>query len=203
MMKHSLPNLNYSYSALEPYMDAKTVEIHYSKHHQIYCDKLNLALEKHPKLFQKKVEDLLKDLNSVPEDIRTAVRNFGGGLLNHNIFWEVLGPSSSSGKCPEKLLKYIEKSFGSFEEFRKQFTEKATTLFGSGYCWLVLNGKKLEIMTTKDQDSPLSFNKKPILVIDIWEHAYYLKYQNKRAEFIEAWWNLINWKRVNELFNKS
>ncbi|MEK6847381.1 MAG: superoxide dismutase [Nanoarchaeota archaeon] len=217
MQKHVLPKLPYAFDALEPYMDARTVEIHYGKHHQTYCDKLNLALEKHPSLFDKSVEELLSDLNAVPEDIRTAVRNFGGGFVNHNIFWEVMCPTSQSGKCSGELLRAIEKEFGSFDEFKKKFTDKAVGLFGSGYCWLVLNGEKLEtaktsgfrgaqeqkvldIMITKDQDSPLSVGKTPILVIDVWEHSYYLKYQNRRAEFVEAWWNLVNWKKIEKLF---
>jgi len=193
-----LPKLPYATDALEPYMDARTVEIHYGKHHQGYVDKLNLALEKHPSLFDKSVEELIADLSAVPEDIRTAVRNFGGGFVNHNIFWEVMCSASDSGECSGELLKAIKKDFGSFDEFKKQFTDKSLALFGSGYCWLVLNGKKLEIMTTKDQDSPLSAGKKLILVIDVWEHSYYLKYQNRRAEFIEAFWNLVNWSQVEK-----
>lgn len=199
MAKHVLPKLPYSYDALEPYMDAKTVEIHYSKHHQTYCDKLNLALEKHPSLSDKKVEELLVNLDKVPKDIQNAVRNFGGGFVNHNMFWECM--SNHSKSVPKgKVIEKINKDFGSFDEFRKQFTQHATTLFGSGYTWLVLSDGKLEIINTKDQDSPLSLGKKPILVIDVWEHAYYLKYQNRRAEFIEAWWSLINWKKVEENF---
>ncbi len=201
MKKHELPALPYAFNALEPYMDAKTVEIHWGKHHKTYVDKLNSALEKHPELFEKSVEKLLKNLNAVPEDIRTAVRNFGGGHANHSLFWEVM-----TGKKMEykgKVLDKIKKDFGSFSEFQKQFTDKATTLFGSGYCWLVVSDGKLEIMTTKDQDSPLSVGKKPILVIDVWEHSYYLKYQNRRAEYVEAWWNLVNWKRVEELYGSK
>ncbi len=200
MQKHSLPKLAYSFDALEPYMDAKTVEIHYSKHHQTYCDKLNLALERHPALFEKSVEELLMNLNSVPKDIQIAVRNFGGGFVNHNFFWEILSPKKQN--CSGDLLKAITRDFGSFEEFKKQFTEKSVTLFGSGWVWLVIDSKtkKLEIIPTKDQDSPLSVGKKPILVIDLWEHAYYLKYQNRRAEFIENWWNIINWNKVEKLF---
>ena len=197
MQKHVIPKLPYAFDDLEPYMDAKTVEIHYSKHHQGYCDKLNLALEKHPALFDKPVIDLLADLNSVPSDIRTAVRNFGGGFVNHNVFWECM--SSKKSECNGKILNAIVKGFGSFDEFRKQFTASAVGLFGSGYTWLVVSSDgKLEIMNTKDQDSPLSSGKKPVLVIDVWEHSYYIKYQNRRAEFIEAWWNLVNWDRVEK-----
>ena len=197
---YTLPELPYAFDALEPYMDAQTVEIHYSKHHKTYVDKLNTALEKHPELFKKSVEELLIDLNKLPEDIRTAVRNFGGGHANHSFFWPCMAPKS--GGVPNgKLLAAITTDFGSFDAFKKQFTDTATTLFGSGYCWLVLTGKKLEIMITKDQDSPLSAGKKPLLVIDVWEHAYYLKYQNRRAEFISAWWNLVDWKYVEENFS--
>lgn len=203
MNKPSLPKLPYSFDALEPYMDAKTVELHYSKHHQGYCDKLNMALEKHPMLFDKKVEDLLSDLNSVPEDIRVAVRNFGGGFVNHNIFWDCMTSVSNSGKCTGKVLDAINRDFGGFDSFKEKFTDSATKLFGSGYCWLVSNSDgKLEIINTKDQDSPLSIGKKPVLVLDVWEHAYYLKYQNRRPEFIGAWWNLINWKQVEKNFDR-
>ncbi len=201
MKKHVLPKLLYSFDALEPYMDAKTVEIHYTKHHQTYCDKLNVVLEKHPALFEKTVEELLIDLDKMPADIKTAVRNFGGGLANHNVFWEVMTPDKM--ECSGKILTAINKDFGSFDEFRKQFTLSATGLFGSGYTWLVKHGNKLEIMDTKDQDSPLSVGKKPVLVIDVWEHSYYLKHQNRRAEFIEAWWNLVNWTEVEKNYLHS
>ena len=202
MHKHELPKLPYPLDALEPYMDAKTVEIHWGKHHKTYVDKLNVALEKHPKLFEKSVEELIVNINAIPEDIRNAVRNFGGGHANHSFFWLCMAPKSG-GKPKGALLKKIEADFGSFDEFKKQFTDKATTLFGSGYCWLVSSNGKLEIMTTKDQDSPVSVGKKPLLVIDVWEHAYYLKYQNRRAEYIEAFWSLINWKHVEEVFSKK
>ena len=199
MKKHVLPKLPYAFDALEPYMDAKTVEIHYSKHHQTYCDKLNIALEKHPELFDKKVEELLVDLDNVPADIKTAVRNFGGGYVNHNVFWECMTPKKT--ECHGKIIEAINKEFGSYEEFHKQFTDKATTLFGSGYTWLVVDKSgKLEIMNTKDQDSPLSVGKTPVLVIDVWEHSYYLKHQNRRAEYITAWWNLVNWTQVEKNF---
>jgi superoxide dismutase, Fe-Mn family len=201
-MVYKLPELPYGFDALEPYMDAKTVEIHYGKHHKGYCDKLNIALEKHPELFKKKVEELLTDLDSVPEDVKKAVRNFGGGFVNHNMFWACMKFNSGSENKPSgKILEAINKDFGNFDAFKEKFTASAATLFGSGYCWLVVNFEnKLEIITTKDQDSPLSIGKKPVLVIDVWEHAYYLKYQNKRPEFIEAWWNLVNWDKVEELF---
>ena len=202
MQKHILPKLPYAFGALEPYMDAKTVEIHWGKHHQGYVDKLNLALEKHPKLFERSVEELLADLNSIPEDIRTAVRNFGGGHANHSLFWSCMAPKAG-GEPSGKTLDAIKKNFGSFEEFKKQFSDKAMTLFGSGYAWLVSNGDKLEIMTTKDQDSPLSIGKKPLLVIDLWEHSYYLKFQNRRNEYVGAWWNLVNWEMVERNYENA
>ncbi len=199
--KHVLPVLPYAFDALEPYMDAKTVEIHWGKHHRTYVDKLNVALDKHPELFGKTVEELLKNLNAIPEDIRTAVRNFGGGHANHSFFWPCM--AAKAGGIPKgKILEAIKKDFGDFDEFKKQFSDKSLALFGSGYVWLVLNGKKLEIIPTKDQDSPLSVGKKPLLVIDLWEHSYYLKFQNRRNEFIESFWNLVNWKKVEELFVK-
>ncbi len=202
MKKHVLPKLPYAFDALEPYMDAKTVEIHYSKHHQTYCDKLNAALEKHPELFDKNVEELLVELDKIHADIKTAVRNFGGGYVNHNVFWECMSPKKT--EASSKVLAAIKKDFGSYEEFHKQFTDKATTLFGSGYTWLVKDKSgKLEIMNTKDQDSPLSVGKTPVLVIDVWEHSYYLKHQNRRAEYITAWWSLVDWKKVEELFNSK
>jgi Fe-Mn family superoxide dismutase len=199
-MPHELPKLAYSYDSLEPFIDAKTMEIHYSKHHKTYVDKLNAALEKHPEFQKKKVEDLLMGLNKVPEDIRTAVRNHGGGVFNHNFFWQILKKGT---KPKAEIEKAIIKKFGSFDEFKKQFTDKATTLFGSGWTWLVMNNKKeLEIMQTSNQDSPISQGKIPLITIDVWEHAYYLKYQNRRAEYIEAFFNVINWDKVNELYKK-
>ena len=199
-MKHTLPKLSYSYDALEPYIDAKTMEIHYTKHHQAYVDKLNAALEKHSNLQGKDVNELLKNLNSIPEDIRTAVRNHGGGHANHSLFWQLL---KKGEKCSGKIAQAIDKAFGSFDEFKKLFSEKASSIFGSGWAWLVFHNGKLEIYNTARQDSPLIENKIPILGLDVWEHAYYLKYQNRRAEYIEAFFNIINWKRVNELYSAS
>lgn len=201
MNKHILPKLPYAFDALEPYMDAKTVEIHYSKHHQGYCDKLNLALEKHPALFDKSVNDLLIGLDSVPLDIRTAVRNFGGGYVNHNVFWECM--SSKKTECNGKILHSIIRDFGSFEEFCKQFTASAVGLFGSGYTWLVVSDGKLEIINTKDQDSPISLGKKPVLVIDVWEHSYYVKHFWNRVEYINDWWQLVNWSQVEKNYLHS
>ena len=199
-MKHTLPKLSYSYDALEPYIDAKTMEIHYTKHHQAYVDKLNAALEKHSNLQGKDVNELLKNLNSIPEDIRTAVRNHGGGHANHSLFWQLL---KKGEKCSGKIVQAIDKAFGSFDEFKKKFSDNALSIFGSGWAWLVFHNGKLEIYNTARQDSPLIENKIPILGLDVWEHAYYLKYQNRRAEYIEAFFNIINWKKVNELYENA
>ncbi len=199
-MKCTLPKLPYAYDSLEPYIDAKTMEIHHTKHHQTYIDKLNESLAKHPELDSKKVEDLLKNLNSVPEDIRTAVRNHGGGHLNHSLFWEILKKNvNAEGKIVESIIK----EFSSIDKFKEQFSDAAMKVFGSGWAWLVLNNKKLEIFTAPNQDSPLINGNIPILGLDLWEHAYYLKYQNKRAEYIASFWNIINWNNVNEIYEKA
>ena len=199
-MKHTLPKLSYAYDALEPYIDARTMEIHYTKHHQAYVDKLNVALEKHPNLQNKNVNELLKSLNNVPEDIRIVVRNHGGGHANHSLFWQLL---KKGEKCSGKIVQAIDKAFGSFDEFKKKFSDNALSIFGSGWAWLVFHNGKLEIYNTARQDSPLIENKIPILGLDVWEHAYYLKYQNRRAEYIEAFFNIINWKKVNELYENA
>jgi len=196
-MKHALPKLDYAYDTLEPYIDAKTMEIHYTKHHQAYIDKLNAALEKYPELLEKPVEELLKNLNNVPEDIRMAVRNHGGGHYNHSIFWKLL---KKNVKMSEKINVAIDESFGSFENFKKAFTDAALNRFGSGWAWLVMNKGKLEVLSTANQDTPISDGKIPILGIDVWEHAYYLKYQNKRAEYIENFFHIINWEFVDKLY---
>lgn len=199
----ALPTLKYSFSAIEPYIDAQTMEIHYSKHHQAYLDNLNKALEKYPDLQTKYVEELLIDLNLVPEEIRTAVRNNGGGYVNHALFWEVMSPEST--KEPIKDIKTaIENTFGSFDNFKQQFSQAALNRFGSGWAWLAINeNKQLEIMSTANQDSPISEGKKPVLGLDVWEHAYYLKYHNRRQEYIENWWNVVNWEYVDQLYNAS
>jgi len=200
-MLHLLPKLPYSFDALEPFIDEKTMEIHHGKHHQTYVDKLNKALEKYPKLQNKSVEELLKNLDLIPEDIRTAVRNHGGGHVNHSFFWLILKKGIEPGG---EILKAINKKFKGFDAFKEEFGTKATNLFGSGWCWLVLNQKgELEVITTPNQDSPISQNKVPVLGLDLWEHSYYLKYQNKRADYINAWWNVVNWKKVNENFLKA
>jgi len=198
-MAYELPPLGYEFEALEPYIDAKTMEIHHDKHHATYARKLNEALEKHPELFNKSAEELLKDLDNVPEDIRAAVRNHGGGYVNHSLFWKVLKKVGENNKPNGKIKEMINKKFGSFEEFKKLFSEAAMTQFGSGWAWLVLNkNNELEIVKTSNQDSPISDGKKPLLCIDVWEHAYYLKYQNKRDEYIKAFFSVINWDEVNK-----
>ncbi len=193
----TLPNLGYEYNALEPFIDETTMRIHHTKHHQAYVDNLNKALDAHKELQGKKVEELISNLNAVPEDIRTAVRNHGGGHANHSMFWQLLKKDT---KLHGALLAAIEKKFGSFDAFKEAFNTAATKVFGSGWAWLVLNNGELEIISTPNQDSPLSQGKKPVLGIDVWEHAYYLKYQNKRAEYIGAFWNVINWDQAEKNF---
>lgn len=192
--------LPYSFNALEPYIDAKTMEIHHDKHHKTYVDKLNAALEKYPELQKKKVEELLKNINSLPEEIRTAVRNHGGGHFNHSFFWELL---KKNVKFEGKIAKAIEKEFGSFEKFKEEFTKSALSLFGSGWTWLVVNNGKLEIYNTANQDSPLMENKIPILGLDVWEHAYYILHNANRAAYLENFFGVINWDYVNENFKRS
>lgn len=194
-MAYDLPKLPYSYDALEPHIDARTMEIHYSKHHAGYVSKLNAALEKHPDLQGKTVEDLIKGIDSMPEGIRTAVRNNGGGHANHSLFWTVMGPGSG-GEPGGKLGDAIQSTFGDFATFKDQFSNAAATRFGSGWAWLVASGGKLTVESTPNQDGPLMEGRTPILGLDVWEHAYYLKYQNKRPDYIAAWWNVINWDEV-------
>jgi Fe-Mn family superoxide dismutase len=194
---YTLPKLPYAYDALEPYIDARTMEIHHDKHHQAYLDKLNAALEKHPDLAKKPAEDLLRNLNAIPEEIRTAVQNQGGGYVNHTFFWKIMGPKRG-GKPKGELAQAIDKTFGNFESFQKKFADAAAKQFGSGWAWLV-NGKNgLEVVSTANQDSPLSKGQTPIIGLDVWEHAYYLKYQNKRPDYVTAWWNVVNWDQAAE-----
>ena len=194
-MKHTLPELSYGYDALEPFIDARTMEIHHTKHHQTYVDKLNAALEGHDALQRLSVEQLVRNLNEVPETIRTAVRNHGGGHANHSFFWPLLKQGVAPGG---PAMDAIVKRFGSQEKFKEDFSNAAALLFGSGWAWLVVDRGELEIVTTPNQDSPLSQGKIPIIGLDVWEHAYYLKYQNRRPDYIAAFFNVINWDRVNE-----
>ncbi len=202
-MPYVLPTLKYAYDALEPFIDQKTMETHHGKHHKTYVDRFNAAIAGKPELEQFHAEDLLWNLDQVPEDVRAAVRNHGGGAVNHSLYWDILGPKAG-GEPVGAVADAIKAAFGSFAEFKVKFTDAATTQFGSGWAWLVVNKDgKLEIMKTSNQDSPLSLGKKPVLLIDVWEHAYYLKYQNRRAEYIEAFYNVINWVRVNELYEEA
>jgi Fe-Mn family superoxide dismutase len=194
-MSHTLPKLDYAYDALEPYIDARTMEIHHTKHHQTYIDKLNAALKGHAALETASVEKLIRDLTAVPEAIRTAVRNHGGGHANHSFFWPTLKKGVKAGG---PAVEAIANAFGSFDKFKEAFSNAAGLLFGSGWAWLTVRSGELEIVTTPNQDSPISQGKTPILGIDVWEHAYYLKYQNRRPEYIAAFFEVINWEKVNE-----
>jgi len=196
-MAHQLPSLPYAFDALEPHIDAQTMQIHHGKHHQAYINNLNAALEAHPDLQAKSVEDLIKDLNALPEAIRTAVRNNGGGHANHSLFWTLMAPNAG-GAPTGKAADTINGAFGSFDTFKEQFGKAATTRFGSGWAWLVSSSGKLVFESTANQDSPIMEGKKPILGLDVWEHAYYLKYQNRRPDYIAAFWNVVNWAKVNE-----
>lgn len=195
-MKHELPKLAYNYDALEPHIDAQTMEIHYSKHHQAYVNNLNAALEKHPEI-KMTLEELLLNLDKLPEDIRGAVRNNGGGHYNHTFFWPLL--KKNDGALPHgKIKELIERDFGSFENFKELFSNAAKTRFGSGWAWLLLNDKgKLVVTSTPNQDTPLNEGK-PVLNLDVWEHAYYLKYQNRRPDYVEAFFNVVDWDQVNK-----
>jgi len=200
-MPYTLPKLPYDYSALEPHIDAKTMEIHHSKHHQAYVDNVNNAL-KGTALESKSVEDLISSLSAVPENIRTAVRNNGGGHANHSLFWKLL-KSNGEGAPIGKLADAIKSEFGSFETFKEKFETAAKTRFGSGWAWLCLNAGKLEVYSTANQDNPLMEGKKPIIGLDVWEHAYYLKYQNRRPEYIAAFWSLLNWAAADENYKTA
>lgn len=196
-MSYTLPDLPYAYNALEPYIDEETMHLHHDKHHNTYVTNLNAAIEKHPELGEKSVEALIADMAAIPEDIKTAVRNNGGGHANHTFFWEIMAPNA--GGAPTGAVKEaIDKAFGSFDEMKNQFKTAATGRFGSGWAWVVVNNGSLEIMSTANQDSPLMEGKTPILGLDVWEHAYYLKYKNVRPDYIEAFWNVVNWDKVNE-----
>lgn len=200
--KYTLPDLPYDYSALEPHIDAKTMEIHHTKHHQTYVDKLNAAIEGHSDLVFDDVEDLMRNFSKVPTDIQGPVRNHGGGHANHSLFWRIMG-QGGGGEPTGSIASALDESFGSFKEFRDKFSAAATNHFGSGWAWLVLDGGKLDVISLPNQDSPLMDGKTPILGIDVWEHAYYLNYQNKRPDYIEAWWSTLNWDAISERLDSS
>ena len=201
-MAHQLPALPYDFAALEPHIDAQTMQIHHGKHHQAYVNNLNAALDKHPELHQKTLEELLRGINTVPEDIRTAVRNNAGGHHNHSLFWTIMAPKAG-GEPAGALADAIKKAFGDFAKFKEQVAAAATTRFGSGWAWLAVSGGKLEIFSTANQDSPLMDGKIPVLGLDVWEHAYYLKYQNRRPDYIGAWWNVVNWPEVAKRYEAA
>jgi len=196
-MPFTLPALPYGFDALEPHIDARTMEIHHGKHHQAYVNNLNAALEKAPELQSKSLDDLMRGVNTVPESVRTAVHNNGGGHWNHSMFWTWMSPTAG-GEPSGKLADAIKSAFGDFSKFKEQFAAAGTGRFGSGWAWLVSDGGKLSIMSTPNQDNPLMDGKKAILGLDVWEHAYYLKYQNRRPDYIGAWWNVVNWEAVSK-----
>nr|WP_295971687.1 superoxide dismutase [uncultured Bacillus sp.] len=202
MAKYELPALPYAANALEPYIDEQTMTIHHDRHHATYVNNLNAALEGHDELSSKPVEELIANLDAVPENIRTAVRNNGGGHANHSLFWKLLAPNAGGAPTGE-VAEAINAAFGSYENFKDEFTKAATGRFGSGWAWLVVENGKLAVTSTANQDSPLSEGKTPILTLDVWEHAYYLKYQNKRPEYINAFFNVINWDEVNSLYRAA
>lgn len=198
-MTYQLPKLPYGYDALEPYIDVETMHLHHEKHHNTYVTNLNAAIEKHPELGSKSIEELIADIDALPEDIRTAVRNNGGGHANHTFFWEIMAPKAG-GEPVGELKTAIDEAFGSFTDFKAKFKAAATTRFGSGWAWLVVKDGKLEITSTPNQDSPLMEGLAPILGLDVWEHAYYLNYRNVRPDYVDAFWNVVNWDKVNEFY---
>ena len=198
-MAFTLPALPYANDALEPHIDARTMEIHHTKHHQAYVNNLNAAIEKAPELASKTIDDLMRGINSVPEAVRTAVRNNGGGHWNHSLFWQLMGPGKG-GEPTGKLADSIKTAFGDFNKFKEQFAAAGAGRFGSGWAWLVTDGGKLSITSTPNQDNPLMEGKTAILGLDVWEHAYYLKYQNRRPDYIAAWWNVVNWDAVADRY---
>lgn len=203
MKKFETPDLPYAYDALEPYIDKETMTIHHDKHHVAYTTNFNKALESHPELFEKSAEEILQNLKNLPEEIQGAVKNHGGGHVHHSLFWEILAPESETGEASDELKKAIEEKFGSWEKFQEEFNAAAMTVFGSGWAWLALKDGNLEIIKTSNQDSPYTEGYLPILGIDVWEHSYYLKYQNRRAEFVDAFWKVINWSKVSELYKTN
>ncbi|MFZ7932778.1 superoxide dismutase [Mn] [Bacillus thuringiensis] len=202
MAKHELPNLPYAYDALEPHFDKETMNIHHTKHHNTYITNLNAALEGHAELADKSVEELVANLNEVPEAIRTAVRNNGGGHANHTFFWTILSPNGG-GQPVGELATAIEAKFGSFDAFKEEFAKAGATRFGSGWAWLVLNNGELEVTSTPNQDSPLTEGKTPVIGLDVWEHAYYLNYQNRRPDYIGAFWNVVDWNAAEKRYQEA
>jgi Fe-Mn family superoxide dismutase len=202
MAAFTLPDLPYDYNALEPHIDEQTMRIHHTKHHQAYVNNLNAALEKHPEIQAGSIEELIRDMDRIPEDIRTAVRNNGGGHANHSLFWQIMGPDGG-GEPGGQAGEAIRSAFGGYQQFKEQLTAAGTGRFGSGWAWLVMDGGKLSITSTPNQDSPLMEGKTPILGVDVWEHAYYLKYQNKRPDYLGAWFNNINWDEVERRLGQA
>ncbi|HDR7353412.1 Superoxide dismutase [Mn] 1 [Bacillus cereus] len=202
MAKHELPNLPYAYDALEPHFDKETMNIHHTKHHNTYITNLNAALEGHAELADKSVEELVANLNEVPEAIRTAVRNNGGGHANHTFFWTILSPNGG-GQPVGELATAIEAKFGSFDAFKEEFAKAGATRFGSGWAWLVVNNGELEVTSTPNQDSPLTEGKTPVVGLDVWEHAYYLNYQNRRPDYIGAFWNVVDWTAAEKRYQEA
>ncbi|MEX1014631.1 MAG: superoxide dismutase [Candidatus Paceibacterota bacterium] len=202
-MMFKLPELSYSFDGLEPHIDAKTMEIHYTKHHQGYVNKLNKAIEGYSDLEEEdSIEEILAVSSSIPDDIKTAVINNGGGHYNHSLFWKSMSPDGG-GEPKDDLAEALKEKFGSFNDFKEEFNNAAGTVFGSGWAWLVFDEDELKVVKTKNQDNPISDNQKPLLGLDVWEHAYYLKYQNKRPDYIEAFWNVINWNEIEERYKEN
>jgi Fe-Mn family superoxide dismutase len=201
-MAFTLPPLPYDFAALEPHIDAKTMEIHHGKHHQTYVNNLNAAIEKAPDLAKKSLDDLIRSVNTLPEAVRTPIRNNGGGHWNHSMFWQIMAPKAG-GEPGGTLGQAITGTFGDFAKFREQFSAAGVGRFGSGWAWLINTGGKLSITSTPNQDNPLMEGQKAIMGLDVWEHAYYLKYQNRRPDYIQAWWNVVNWKEVEKRFSES
>ncbi|EOS8036014.1 superoxide dismutase [Enterococcus hirae] len=201
-MTYTLPDLPYAFDALEPYIDEETMHLHHDKHHNTYVTNLNAAIEKHPELGEKTIEELLSDMDAVPTDIKTAVRNNGGGHANHSFFWKIMAPNAG-GEPTDAIKEAIDEAFGDFATFKEEFKKAAAGRFGSGWAWLVMENGKLAITSTANQDSPLMEGKTPILGLDVWEHAYYLKYKNVRPDYIEAFWNVVNWEEVNNRLSSA
>ncbi|EMF0088944.1 superoxide dismutase [Enterococcus hirae] len=201
-MTYTLPDLPYAFDALEPYIDEETMHLHHDKHHNTYVTNLNAAIEKHPELGEKTIEELLSDMDAVPTDIKTAVRNNGGGHANHSFFWKIMAPNAG-GEPTGAIKEEIDEAFGDFATFKEEFKKAAAGRFGSGWAWLVMENGKLAITSTANQDSPLMEGKTPILGLDVWEHAYYLKYKNVRPDYIEAFWNVVNWEEVNNRLSSA